>query len=100
MLTGLLKDYNTYIHIPSDVPLEHKFLQGPDTLMQSYLDQIALWTSQNLMKLNPEKSSYLVFSRTKQSFVTRLTVNGTKLTKKKQLKYLAAGSRKMLDNRV
>ena len=88
MLTGLLKDYDTYMHIPSDVPLDHKFLQGSDTLMQSYLDQIAVWTSQNLMKLNPEKSNYLLFSRAKESFVTRLTVNGTKIDQKEASKIL------------
>jgi hypothetical protein len=88
MLTGLLKDYDTYMHIPSDVPLDHKFLQGSDTLMQSYLDQIAVWTSQNLIKLNPEKSNYLLFSRAKESFVTRLTVNGTKIDQKEATKIL------------
>ena len=58
MLSGILADYDTYQHVPSDIPLDHKFLQGSDTLMQSYLDQLASWTDLNLMKLNPEKSNY------------------------------------------
>ena len=88
MMAGLLQDYNIYMHVPNDIPLDHKFLNPQDTHMQSYLDQISFWTTQNLMKLNPEKSNYLIFSRAKESFVTRLTVNGTKIDQKDATKIL------------
>ena len=88
MLTGILQDYDTHMHVPSDIPLEHKYLDASNTNMQSYLDQIAFWTSQNLMKLNPEKSNYQIFSRAKEDFVTRLTINGIKIDQKKVTKIL------------
>ena len=40
MLAGILTDYNVYLHVPSDVPLDHKFLSGADTTMQSHLDRL------------------------------------------------------------
>ena len=40
------------------------------------------------MQLNPEKSNYLIFSRAKENFVTRLTVNGTKIDQKDATKIL------------
>ena len=88
MLRGILQDYETYLHVPSDIPLDHRYLDASSTNMQSYLDQTALWTSQNLMKLNPEKSSYTIFSRAKEDFVTRLTINGTKIDQKNVTKIL------------
>ena len=86
MLAGILTDYNVYLHVPSDIPVDHKFLSGAGTNIQSHLDQLALWTTDNLMKLNPEKCSYVLFSRAKVDFVTRLTINGTKITKNQQQK--------------
>ena len=88
MMAGLLQDYDIFMHVPSDIPLDHKFLNPQDTHMQSYLDQISFWTTQNLMQLNPEKSNYLIFSRAKESFVTRLTVNGTKIDQKDAIQIL------------
>ena len=41
-----------------------------------------LGTTQALMKLNPKKSNYLVFSRAKESFVIRITVNRTNIEQK------------------
>ena len=49
-----------------------------------------------LGKLNPDKCSYLIFSRAKVDFVTRLSVNGKKLTRKLQLKFWGARLIKML----
>ena len=36
---------------------------------------ISNWTKENQMKLNEAKSNYLVLSRSKKSFYTRLTIN-------------------------
>jgi hypothetical protein len=88
MLAGILQDYNVYTHVPSDVPLDHQFLAGTDTTIQTHLDQLSEWTDLNLMKLNPEKCSYTIFSRAKVDFVTRLTVNGTKIDQKAVTKIL------------
>ena len=88
MLAGILNDYNVYMHVPSDVPVDYKFLSGADTTIQSHLDQLSVWTTENLMKLNPDKCSYLIFSRAKVDFVTRLSVNGTKIDQKAATKIL------------
>ena len=60
MLSGILEDYNTLEHVPSDIPLDHKFLPGAATNTQSSLDNIARWTTDNQMLLNPSKCSYML----------------------------------------
>ena len=47
--------------------------------MQASLNQIAEWTNTNLMQLNEAKCNYMIFSRSKTGFVTRLKVNGHKM---------------------
>ena len=42
---------------------------------QNQLNYISNWTDANLMKLNEAKCNYLVFTRTRENFATRLTVN-------------------------
>ena len=75
-MAGILQDYDIFSHIPSDIPVGHKFLP-PDTYnTQSNLDQLSLWTTDNLMLLNPLKCNYIIFSRSQEVFATRLTVNG------------------------
>ena len=88
LLSGILQDYDVYSHVPSDIPLDHKYLPGNPTKTQSNLDSIALWTDQNQMKLNPSKCSYMVFSRMEEQFVTRLTVNGNKIDQRNVSKIL------------
>ena len=88
MLTGILTDYDIYSHVASDIPIGHQFLNPADTQIQSQLDQLAIWTDQNLMKLNPDKCDYLILSRAQQDFVTRLTVNGSKIDQKEATKIL------------
>ena len=70
LLSGILGDYDGISHVPSDLPLNHTFLPGSSTLTQQNLDKIARWTSHNKMLLNPNKSSYMVFTRSKEQFVT------------------------------
>ena len=53
MLSGILKNYNVYSHVPSDVPVDNQFLSHCDTQTQSNLDQLCQWTDQNQMLLNP-----------------------------------------------
>ena len=88
LLSGILQDYDVYSQVPSDIPLDYKYLPGNTTQTQSNLDNIALWTDHNQMKLNPSKSSYMLFSRSQEQFVTRLTVNGNKIDQKNVSKIL------------
>ena len=88
MLSGILMDYNHYDHVPSDVSVDHKFLPGSATQMQAHLDQLSNWTDANKLKLNPDKCNYIIFSRSKEHFVTRLTVNGSKIDQLEATKIL------------
>ena len=56
--------------------------------MQNSLNWIADWTTQNLMKLNAQKSSYMIFSRSRTEFATRLHMNKTSLEQKSSMKLL------------
>ena len=88
LLTGILEDYDGVSHVPSDLPLDHQFLPGSSTLTQTNLDNIAKWTFDNKMLLNPDKCSYMLFSRSKEQFITRLTVNSNKIDQKHVAKIL------------
>ena len=57
--------------------------------MQQNLDSISEWTDANLMKLNEAKSNFMIFSRSKSDFATRLFLNGTTLEQVNVTKLLA-----------
>ena len=78
-LSGLLVQYDVFSHVPSDVGVDQQFIPSSSYATQSYLDNICKWTAENLMKLNSDKSNYMIFSRTRQDFATRLKLNDIKL---------------------
>ena len=88
MMSGILVDYDVHQQVPSDIPIGTQYLPSSETKTQTHLDQLAAWTDRNKMLLNPAKSSYTIFSRSREKFVTRLTVNGTKLDQKEAVKIL------------
>jgi hypothetical protein len=49
--------------------------------MQKTLENLSTWTADNKMKLNEEKSSFMIFNRGKTEFTTRLKINGCKIDK-------------------
>ena len=60
--------------------MKHQANLPADTFpTQDHLNFVSNWTTENLMKLNEDKCNYMIFSRAKEDFVTRLTVNNTKL---------------------
>ena len=63
MMTGLLKQYDFHNHVASDIPTDHLYLPASSYNTQDTLDGITAWTAQNLMRLNTEKSNYMIFSR-------------------------------------
>ena len=79
--SGLLVEYNFTQHIASDIGTDQLYLPASSYTTQSCLDYISNWTTENLMKLNVEKCNYMVFSRSKTQFGTRLTINNEKLEK-------------------
>ena len=78
-LSGLLVEYNLYQHVASDIGIDEKYLPSDNYQTQDHLNFISNWTRENLMKLNEAKSNFMVFSRSKEKFATRLTVNGVNL---------------------
>ena len=88
MMTGLLKQYDFHNHVASDIPTDHLYLPASSYNTQDTLDGITAWTAQNLMRLNTEKSNYMIFSRSHEKFVTRLCLNNVKLDQLKVSKIL------------
>ena len=87
-MAGLLSSYNFHLHVASDIGVDQLFLPPVNYQTQAHLDAITDWTDNNLMKLNEAKSSYMIFSRTKAKFVTRLNLNGVKLDQMSTTKLL------------
>ena len=78
-LAGLLTDYNFFEHVASDIGIDQQFLPADTYQTQEQLNFISNWTNENLMKLNEAKCKYMVFSRAKEDFATRLTINQVNL---------------------
>ena len=77
-LADLVTNYNFSEHVASDIGIDQLFLPASSYETQQQLDSISEWTDVNLMRLNEEKSNYMIFSRTKLNFSTRLCLNGKK----------------------
>ena len=74
--------------VASDIGLDQKFLPSETYQTQEDINQIATWTNNNLMKLNEAKCQYLIFTRSKTDFATRLKVNGQNIDQKAVCKLL------------
>ena len=88
ILTDVLVNYEVFQHIPSDISTNQRFLPPNQFKMQSHLNDITEWTSDNLMQINESKSNFIIFSRTKEDFTTRLYINDVKLEKLSVIKLL------------
>ena len=78
-LSGLLVEYQCRDHVPSDIATDQLFLPTDSFQTQDQLNKISEWTNENLMKLNAAKSNFMIFTRSKEKFTTRLAVNGQNL---------------------
>ena len=87
-IAGMLVDYDFYEHVASDVGVGQKFLPTNTFEMQNTVNNLAEWTETNKMKLNEDKTNYMIFTRSKADFATRLTLNGCKLDQVKVTKLL------------
>ena len=88
LLSGLLVEYDFHSHIPSDIGTEEKFLPPESYAVQNTLNSISDWTKINLMKLNPAKCKYMIFSRSGEKFTTRLKLDDMNLERANVLKIL------------
>ena len=79
LFANLLTEYNFRQHVASDIGNDDHYVPASSLATQDNINHIANWTKENMMKLNEEKSSYMVFSRSNTEFATRLTINESTL---------------------
>ena len=87
-LAGALQDYNFSQHIASDVGTHQKFLPSSTYTMQTTLNNLSHWTEENKMAINEEKSNFMIVTRSKTEFKTRLEINSKNLAQVKEAKLL------------
>ena len=86
MLASLLTEYNFKQHVASDIGIDELYVPPCNLNTQENLNAIANWTTENIMKLNEEKNSYMVFSRSETEVATRLSLNGNTLDRVEEIK--------------
>ena len=87
-LSEKLNEYNFKNHVASDLGSDQLYLPTDKFYMQNYLTSISDWTRENLMLLNEKKSHYIIFSRAKSEFSTRLMLNEVTLERKSVIRIL------------
>ena len=88
ILANTLIEYNIWEHVASDVGVDQLFLPAQGLATQNNLARISEWTDQNLMKLKESKTNYILFTRSRQDFATRLTVNDRLIERQASVKLL------------
>ena len=85
-----LSSYNYKQHVPSDINSEHnQYLPAKNINSEGYLQQISDWTDENQMKLNAEKSKFMVVNFTENyQFNTRLLLNNNLLSQVRETRLL------------
>ena len=59
--------FNAKQQVPSDMAVDLDFLPPSNIAFQSHLHRIEAWTEQNKMKLNTDKTNYMVVNFSKES---------------------------------
>ena len=84
ILAGI-SSYNVRQQVPSDIKIGNKFLHSKDIQTQGYLNRISEWTQEKEMKLNCNKSNYMIFNFSKlHQFNLRLHLENTLLSQVKE----------------
>ena len=86
MMGGILSEYNFKLHVASDIGIDEQYVCATNLKTQDNLNTIADWTVQNKMKLNEDKTNYMVFSRSETEMATRLTVNNKTIDRIEEVK--------------
>ena len=84
-----LSSYNCKVQVPSDIATNDNFIPTERLKTQSYLDQISDWTKNQKMKLNCDKTMYMIlnFCSSKQ-YQTRLYLENQLLEQVRETKLL------------
>ena len=85
-----LASHNFKFQVAADMNIEHnQYLPQSSIKSQNYLDKISDWTHSNLMKLNAEKSKYMIINfTTNYQFSTRLCLENKRLEQVKETRLL------------
>ena len=86
LLSGLLVEFDCLQTVPSDIGVDQLYLPPDSYSTQDNLNQISAWTDRNLMRINTKKSNYMIFTRSKANFETRLKINDELLTRVDEVK--------------
>ena len=97
MLSSLLAEYNFNQHVASDIGIDEHFVPSSSLKTQANLQSISEWTDTNLMKLNTDKTSYMIFSRSETEFATRLELKGQTLDRIEETKLVGVWITTWLD---
>ena len=97
MLGGLLTEYNFKQHVASDIGIDELYVPASSLQTQDNLNSIDDWTTRNRMKLNKDKSNYMVFSRSETEFATRLTLDGDTIDRIEETKLVGVWLTTWLD---
>ena len=75
--------------MPSDIGIDRAYLPPENTKTQEYLEKLSNWTADREMKLNVNKTKYMVLNFTRNhQFVTRLHLEGHLLNQVHQARLL------------
>ena len=96
-LAGLVSEYNFKQQVASDIGIEELYVDSDNLKTQEHLNKIADWTDKNKMKLNENKTKYMVFSRSETEFSTRLCLNGKTLERIEEAKIVGVWVTTWLD---
>jgi hypothetical protein len=84
-----LASYNCRSHVPSDIGIDNSYLDKTNIKSPQYLNNISDWTSKQEMKLNSDKTKYMIFNFSRNyQFYTRLNIDGQILEQVHETKLL------------
>ena len=84
-----LASFNAKKEVPSDLSVDKLFIPPQNISTQTNLDQISKWTIQNEMKINSDKSKYMIINFCQSfQFQTRLYIENSMLEQVKQVQLL------------
>ena len=82
-----LTSFNFKSQVASDINIKHnKFLPQGNFESQNHLNKLSEWTKAHLMKLNSDKSKFMVVNFTeKYQFKTRLNIKNVKASQRNKI---------------
>ena len=84
-----MSSYNFHHHVASDIAIGNHYLDPQSSKSQQYLDKISDWTKRQEMKLNSNKTKYMIFNPSKNhQFNTRLELEGQVIEQVQETKLL------------